>query len=181
VGNHRIRSPLLLRFFNCVCLSIAKQFNSVHSKFKVLLASSLPAEIFGDIAKELLNTSRTLVLINADHYTAWNCRKRLVLQGVSSEEQEISMCNLVFTKYPKSLSTWAHKKWVLGRMQAKFLAGGSEVAKALNWDRLCQEELKHCSHVVQQYPRCYSCWTHRHWICANSISPPGMALSGDLN
>lgn len=60
-----------------------------------------------------------ILMINADCYYAWNARlectliftirKRLISQNILSEEQELKLLDLLFTKYPKSSESWSHR------------------------------------------------------------------------
>lgn len=88
---------------------------------------------------ELLRCTRILLLINADHYTAWNARKTLLLTlpdqlssfplsstpsttttttaASHSFRSELRFLNLVYSKHPKSGESWSHRRWVLARME----------------------------------------------------------------
>ena len=57
--------------------------------------------------------TRAIVLINADHYTAWNRRKALVTAGRLCRLDELRLLDLVFSKHQKSQEAWAHRRWVV--------------------------------------------------------------------
>ncbi|CAM9491718.1 unnamed protein product [Ectocarpus sp. 6 AP-2014] len=101
-------------------------------------------------AATLLSVTRALLLVNADHGSAWNTRKQLVVDGLcerSSIAQEIKLLNLIFTKHAKSPNAWAHRRWCWRnneRFRARH-AGGT-------WHPLdVQEELKVCQRVAERF------------------------------
>jgi hypothetical protein len=99
--------------------------------------------------------SRVVLLINADNYTAWNVRKRLITEAHSSIEQEYKyvwlaarprtmmlrgreshhdcgnrLVNLVMSKHPKSGETWAHRRWLIHHLASHTDAPLSQVRLA---------------------------------------------------
>ncbi|CAM9767098.1 unnamed protein product [Ectocarpus sp. 4 AP-2014] len=119
-------------------------------------------------AGTLLSVTRALLLVNADHGSAWNTRKQLVVDGLfegSSIPQEIKLLNLIFTKHAKSPNAWAHRRWCW-RNNERFRArhAGS------TWHRLdVQEELKVCQRVAELYPKNYYAWTQRSWVVLRAV------------
>lgn len=75
-------------------------------------------QLSADVLQQMLYSTRILLCINADHYTAWNVRKRIIqycvncesttatptvsIQSLWSVQQEISFLNLIYSKHPKS-------------------------------------------------------------------------------
>jgi hypothetical protein len=84
---------------------------------------------------------RLLLLVNGDHTTAWNGRKRRVLRRLTAAAApahdapadatsscrlddvshraavvELRFAEMVLSKYPKAQSCWAHRRWVLTRV-----------------------------------------------------------------
>jgi protein prenyltransferase alpha subunit repeat containing protein 1 len=60
-------------------------------------------------------------MINADHYTAWNIRKRLIISQIVTAQEEWDLIDLIFTKHPKSSEAWAHRYFGIRAVNA---AGG---------------------------------------------------------
>ncbi|CAM9364482.1 unnamed protein product [Ectocarpus fasciculatus] len=119
-------------------------------------------------AETLLSVTRALLLVNADHGSAWNARKQLVVDGScegGSIPQEIKLLNLIFTKHAKSPNAWAHRRWCW-RNNERFRArhAGS------TWHPLdVQEELKVCQRVAELYPKNYYAWTQRSWVVLRAV------------
>jgi hypothetical protein len=71
-----------------------------------------------DLQSKLIDvhdSSRVLVLVNADNYSAWNARKYLLLCGFIKPDRELIFMNFVFSKHPKSGEAWAHRRWVISQ------------------------------------------------------------------
>jgi hypothetical protein len=62
-----------------------------------------------DLARVILQSTRTMMLVNADHYSAMNSRKRLICAGLHSCREELLFLSLVFSKHPKAGEGWAHR------------------------------------------------------------------------
>ncbi|CBJ28281.1 conserved unknown protein [Ectocarpus siliculosus] len=119
-------------------------------------------------AATLLSVTRALLLVNADHGSAWNTRKQLVVDGLcegSSIPQEIKLLNLIFTKHAKSPNAWAHRRWCW-RNNERFRARHADIT----WHPLDeQEELKVCQRVAELYPKNYYAWTQRSWVVLRAV------------
>ncbi|KAL3660244.1 hypothetical protein V7S43_014774 [Phytophthora oleae] len=105
---------------------------------------------------QLLHCTRAILLISADFYTAWNTRKSFVARGWLDALNEVNFTNLVFTLHPKSIDTWAYRRWLAVRL-----------CEALNGDDLrsfYEQQIKVCSRLAEQKPRNYHAWSFRHWI-----------------
>lgn len=74
----------------------------------------------------LINSTRLLLLVNADNYTAWNMRKLLLScpplppstpssppTYLLTPATELRLLNLIYSKHPKSGESWDHRRWVL--------------------------------------------------------------------
>lgn len=57
----------------------------------------------------LLCSTRALLFVNADNYSAWNARKKLLLLGHTKPESELRLMDLIFSKHPKSAESWAQR------------------------------------------------------------------------
>ncbi|OQR82081.1 Drug/Metabolite Transporter (DMT) Superfamily [Thraustotheca clavata] len=104
--------------------------------------------------QRIIQASRAILLVCADYYTAWNARKKLLVQGHLDMLEEFKFMNLVLSHHSKSIDTWAHRRWMLDRFiplskDAEFL----------------QKELALCLRLTELYPRNYHAWSYRYRIC----------------
>lgn len=97
---------------------------------------------------EAEKASKILLMINADHYTAWNQRKQLLVNGDIVFPEELRFVSVLLTKHPKSGELWAHRRWVLSQMNT--------------FDP--SEEIRISQKAAERYSKNYSAWTHRLWI-----------------
>jgi protein prenyltransferase alpha subunit repeat containing protein 1 len=143
-------------------------FGELYSLFKANEATSEQVQL-------LIGALRCLLLINADHYTAWNARKQLLLSNQLQYAEEMRFLDLLFSKHPKSGESWAHRRWVLQVLwkQTPPAHAGYYV------DPLFKNELQQCSKAAERYPKNYYAWTHRKWLmsrCVDDVS----ALKSEL-
>lgn len=111
------------------------------------------------LAKEqsdIEKATRAIVLISSDCYTAWNARRQLVMQKHLNIRDELKFSALIFTKSPKSIDTWAYRKWLT-------LKQGSDQP-----DTFYDAELKLCHRLAELSPRNYHAWAYRQWILHRS-------------
>eukprot|EP00475_Leptophrys_vorax_P006981 TRINITY_DN14387_c0_g1_i1.p1 TRINITY_DN14387_c0_g1~~TRINITY_DN14387_c0_g1_i1.p1 ORF type:complete len:371 (+),score=85.96 TRINITY_DN14387_c0_g1_i1:285-1397(+) len=112
------------------------------------LVKTPPQDIIGKHATKAHQLTRTILLINADHYTAWNIRKQLLIHGEITAQTELKLSNLIFSKHPKSGESWAHRRWVIERFH----------------DFDVSAEILICERTAELYPKNYYAWTHRRWV-----------------
>ncbi|KAL7681246.1 putative protein prenyltransferase, alpha subunit [Plasmopara halstedii] len=105
---------------------------------------------------QLVHCTRAILLISADFYTAWNTRKLFVTRGWLNAHDEIQFTNLVFTLHPKSIDTWAYRRWLANLV----CQSSSENDNLIFYSR----EIEVCSRLAEQKPRNYHAWSFRHWI-----------------
>ena len=110
--------------------------------------------------EELKECCKVVVMVNADHQKSWNILKRCVESGAMKWEESMWISKLSLTKHPKSGSTWAHRKWMIGFLVSK----GIEVEFA--------GELEFCLQASTIYPKNYFAWSHRVWV-VNQIRKEG--------
>lgn len=121
--------------------------------FRQYKSSTLDSDITTQTS--LIQSTRVILLINADHYTSWNIRKSLFSKSFLSYEQELAFVSLVLSKHPKSGDAWLHRRWII-----------TEGKKSLSW---INEEIKLCERSSNHYPRNYFAWSHRMW-CVKQMS-----------
>eukprot|EP00752_Nemacystus_decipiens_P004469 g4081.t1 len=126
-------------------------------------------------AERLLSVTRALLLVNADHGSAWNARKEVAVDGLWSIAQEMKLLNLIFTKHAKSPNAWAHRRWCWrnNKNGRTTVDAAEEIADGLQhmrqqgrlWQPLdVGEELRVCQRVAELYPKNYYAWTQRSWV-----------------
>lgn len=59
--------------------------------------------------KEILNVTQALVIISGYHHSAWNCRRRILLENPSRLSKELNFVDICLSKHPKSSDTWAYR------------------------------------------------------------------------
>ncbi|RMX62691.1 hypothetical protein DD238_008085 [Peronospora effusa] len=105
---------------------------------------------------QLLHCTRAILLISADFYTAWNTRKSFVSRGWLDAQDEVQFTNLVFTLHPKSIDTWAYRRWLAIRL-----------CQSLSEDELrtfYEQQIEVSRRLAEVKPRNYHAWSYRHWI-----------------
>lgn len=139
-----------------------------------------------DKLDEIDDATRVLTLLNAHHYTGWNIRKLLILRslekpGSSSTaiahnfeenealilercKRELKHISLAQSKRPKPSESWAHRTWVLRKME--------ELNMEYSKKEIVDGEKQRCQAAVSNHKRNYYAYKHRlyllqHWISAS--------------
>ncbi|ETI36747.1 hypothetical protein F441_17063 [Phytophthora nicotianae CJ01A1] len=137
-------------------------FHAARTQFHPLnkLLQQEAAEIMqsedSDRRVQLLHCTRAILLISADFYTAWNTRKSFVTRGWLDALEEVQFTNLVFTLHPKSIDTWAYRRWLAIRLCGSLSEDELRVFFA--------QQIEVCRRLAEQKPRNYHAWSFRHWI-----------------
>ena len=140
--------------------------------------SPTPAPLPSALALSVLHSTRALLLINADHNTAWNARKVLLSSASPSPSLpllslpfELSFLSLVLSKHPKSSEAWAHRRWALTHLTPHPLPLP-----------LLHIELRIAALTAERYPKNYHAWSHRLFAlhCAASHPHEASLLSSEL-
>ncbi|KAL6042837.1 Protein prenyltransferase alpha subunit repeat-containing protein 1 [Balamuthia mandrillaris] len=139
-------------------------------------------------------STRTVLLINAENYSAWNVRKELLSEGHLGLLTELQLLNLVFTKHPKSGEAWGHRLWLLQQLLLYWAVhvpsqqnlGGAKEKKeedqlvTLSLEEKVEDELERCMRVAEIYPKNYHAWSHRtHMIYLLNAAQTRRDLDGD--
>ncbi len=106
-------------------------------------------------SKEMLHASRCLLLVNPDSHSMWAARKKALLAGSLSFNEERKLLDLVLRKHPKSGEMWSHRRWLMHHNAVQ------------RDDSLLAHELAACSVAASVYAKNYMAWTHRYVACAN--------------
>ena len=113
------------------------------------------------IMADVLRYTRAVLLVRGDMPMAYNMRKKILghdTQPAAAIVQELSFLKVLFTKHPKSPSSWEHRRWCIRRLQC--LTAHFNV---LN-DTDMRGELDLCSSMAEVYPKNYYAWMHRRWL-----------------
>ncbi|KAG0180051.1 hypothetical protein DFQ28_001881 [Apophysomyces sp. BC1034] len=105
----------------------------------------------GDNA-QLEKVTRAMVLLKPENYTAMNARKKLVISGYVTVDEELSLVDLIFTvpKHAKSSIAWHHRRWL---------------HSLTNYNDLdFEKEFSVCTRTTTLYPKNYYSWNYRHWL-----------------
>ncbi|XP_023608097.1 protein prenyltransferase alpha subunit repeat-containing protein 1 [Myotis lucifugus] len=125
---------------------------------------------------ELIDVTRTLLLLNPDFTTAWNVRKELILSGTLNPIKDLHLGKLALTKFPKSPETWIHSGNCDSRLQRYMITmqetslpsfvtkGNLGTIPAERTQRLIREEMEVCGEAAGRYPSNYNAWSHRIWV-----------------
>ncbi|CAB4394290.1 unnamed protein product [Rhizophagus irregularis] len=113
-----------------------------------------------ETVKLLKDSTRCMVIINADCYSALNTRKKLIIDNHIDPTRELKFIDLLFTfpKHTKHSTIWFHRKWIILRIQQHF--SSNDISQ---W----QYEINITRRVAELYPKNYYAWTYRHWILLN--------------
>ena len=67
------------------------------------------------VVDKVMRLTRATLVVKGDMPMFYNLRKRVLREGraISNLEKELCFLRLLFTKHPKSPSSWQHRKWCL--------------------------------------------------------------------
>jgi hypothetical protein len=119
--------------------------------------------------------TKAALIANADHYTAWNHRKRLLLgagPGAAGVDAELDFVDLCLSKHPKSGETWAHRGYLVRALGAAGIGGEENLGRV-------ERELRACSRASMLHPRNYYAWAHRH-VVVDLAGPAALRLDLEL-
>ncbi|KAI7876953.1 protein prenylyltransferase [Lichtheimia hyalospora FSU 10163] len=108
---------------------------------------------------EKANTSKIMVLLKPDHYTAMNTRKQLMMENHINVKDEIELIDLIFTlpRHSKSCIAWHHRRWLHAQWPDKMDL---------------EKELSLCERTATLHPRNYYAWNYRGWLLDQFITAP---------
>ncbi len=96
---------------------------------------------------DMLGTSRKLLSINPEHYTAWNHRKRAIERMLPSPEftkEELEFNVSAIKINPKSYVTWEHRRWLLKRVTDEGFKGQFVQHELLLLEKLLKLDSRNC-------------------------------------
>lgn len=123
------------------------------------------------IADKLLRLTRAALLVKGDMPMLYNLRKTVLLENhsTSSVGAELAFLGVLFTKHPKSPSSWHHRRWCLKEL---YSCRQRESGKAFpDFETQIElsaidldTELNICTKMSESYPKNYYSWMHRLWL-----------------
>ncbi|CAL3967386.1 unnamed protein product [Diplocarpon coronariae] len=143
------------------------------TKFKLVQASVVARQVFFQYARDcpqekeqdLRNASAVMLLLDPEHLTAANARKRLIQkrQSGSRKQLEVSLKSEMrwldgyltsrLHRHTKSPTLWGHRRWLL------------EVWKGMELDYDVRLDLGEVVLVAaERHPRNYYAWSHMRWL-----------------
>ncbi|CAH0481990.1 unnamed protein product [Peronospora belbahrii] len=75
----------------------------------------------------------------------------------TAKMDEVQFTNLIFTLHPKSIDTWAYRRWLTTRLCESHLEDNHR-------QMFYNEQINVSSRLAEQKPRNYHAWSFRHWI-----------------
>ncbi|CCI47252.1 unnamed protein product [Albugo candida] len=136
-----------------IALRVAPQlFREGRDEFHSLNSNLNVPQVPDAILARLSNATRAIVLISPDFYSAWNTRRKLVGRSYLTLNEELKFCTLVLLFHPKSIDTWAYRRWL------------SACRPTEEHFAYLKEEIELCEIIAERYPRNYHAWSYRHWI-----------------
>lgn len=106
---------------------------------------------------DLISLTRSLLIVKGDLPQAFNIRKRLIRQGNLNVVSELLFLKMLFTKHPKSPSSWEHRRWCLS---IKYDQTPLDLMTPEDIDK----EQQLCTWMADIYPKNYYAWVHRLWL-----------------
>ncbi|KAH7356685.1 hypothetical protein BKA65DRAFT_212390 [Rhexocercosporidium sp. MPI-PUGE-AT-0058] len=157
------------------CHVLIEGNNIAVTKVKLVQAFVVAREIFfkwmrgcveeNSKERELLDATAVMLLLDPEHLTAANTRKRLVQKyqsGPASELEVLLRKELRFVdsyltsrlhRHTKSPTLWSHRRWIL------------EKFKGLKIEHDVLQDLKSVVFVAaERHPRNYYAWSHMRWL-----------------
>ncbi|PVH84412.1 protein prenylyltransferase [Cadophora sp. DSE1049] len=132
--------------------------------------------------KELRDATAVMLLLDPEHLTAANTRKRLILKyenGPGSEFEELLRNELWFVdgyltsrlhRHTKSPTLWSHRRWIL------------EKFKGLKVEHDVLQDLRSVVLIAaERHPRNYYAWSHIRWLVQSFHNLPTRTADGPMS
>jgi len=133
-----------------------------------------------DVTDDLLRSTSVILLANAAHYSALNTRKRLVISGRRSVEDELRFTALLLSEQQaaKSSFLWHHRRWLMARIREPLDPENLIAQPKLSLSDV-SAEVALANRACDRYPRNYFAWHHRQLcvVSAAASSPSEQAIA----
>ena len=131
------------------------------------------------------DAARLLLLVNGDHTTAWNARKRRASRRLARSfadpnagdpaharedvaDAELRHAELILSKFPKAQACWAHRRWIL--LNVLGLPTDDDERSNTAAAALFANEARVAERAARTKRLNYAAWAHRRW-CARGAAP----------
>jgi hypothetical protein len=123
------------------------------------------------VADKMLRLTRAALLVKGDMPMLYSLRKTVLLENHTSQTigDELAFLGVLFTRHPKSPSSWHHRRWCLKelyscrQLESGYLVSGFATNLNLSATDL-EVELSICTKMSESYPKNYYSWMHRLWL-----------------
>lgn len=121
---------------------------------------------------DVLRTTGVMLLMDPEHLTAANTRKRAILQSTASQRQKTllqdkyyidSLLTSRLHRHTKSPTLWSHREWLV----TQFEANGAEMDFELDFINVVLVS-------AERHPRNYYAWSHARFMAAK-VGVEGLA------
>ncbi|CZT44183.1 uncharacterized protein RSE6_04318 [Rhynchosporium secalis] len=170
------------------CNVLVEGNNIAVTKIKLVQAFIVAQAIFFNYMREcteaqeseLRDVTAVMLLLDPEHLTAANTRKRLIQRredGPGNRLEELLRQELLFVdgyltsrlhRHTKSPTLWGHRRWVLGKL------------KSLDVERDVFQDLKSVILVAaERHPQNYYAWSHMRWLVQVFGESPTRSIQGE--
>lgn len=141
---------------------------AINELYTVIRSAKMSKEMLSNpiVSKKVLRLTRAILLVRADMPMLYNLRKTIILAGSTTHsiDAELNFLGVLFTKHPKSPSSWQHRRWCLTtRWSYTHCKNLISLQVELSSCEL-EVELALCSAMSESYPKNYYSWLHRLWL-----------------
>ena len=143
---------------------------AINELYTVIRSAKMSKEMLSDpnpiVSEKVLRLTRAILLVRADMPMLYNLRKSIILAGSTTHsiDAELNFLGVLFTKHPKSPSSWQHRRWCLStRWSYAHCENSNSLQVKLSSGEL-EVELALCSAMSESYPKNYYSWLHRLWL-----------------
>ena len=141
---------------------------AINELYTVIRSAKMSKEMLSNpiVSEKVLRLTRAILLVRADMPMLYNLRKTIILAGLTTHsiDAELNFLGVLFTKHPKSPSSWQHRRWCLTtRWSNAYCKNSTSLQVELSSCEL-EVELALCSAMSESYPKNYYSWLHRLWL-----------------
>jgi Protein prenyltransferase alpha subunit repeat len=141
---------------------------AINELYTVIRSAKMSKEMLSNpiVSEKVLRLTRAILLVRADMPMLYNLRKTIILAGSTTHsiDAELYFLGVLFTKHPKSPSSWQHRRWCLStRWTYAHCKNSTSLRVELSSCEL-EVEIALCSAMSESYPKNYYSWLHRLWL-----------------
>jgi Protein prenyltransferase alpha subunit repeat len=141
---------------------------AINELYTVIRSAKMSKEMLSNpiVSEKVLRLTRAILLVRADMPMLYNLRKTIILAGSTTHsiDAELNFLGVLFTKHPKSPSSWQHRRWCLTTRWSYAHCKSSTFLQVELSSCELEVELALCSAMSESYPKNYYSWLHRLWL-----------------